>query len=98
MDTTAKKIGEYSLEHFHLLLVGTSIRGKEVILALEEHLVRGTRKGEACKMHEANFSQFSVRLAAIHEEDERIERMIQFYPNQVFAVASQMANQGQLHA
>jgi hypothetical protein len=66
-------------EHFHLLMVGTSIRGKEVKLALEEHLVRGTPKKEACAMHGANFSQFSSRLGALRDEYDRTSRMAKFY-------------------
>lgn len=79
MNTTDQHKGEFSSEHFFMLLVGTSIRGKPVKKALEEHLVRGTPKGKACQMHGANFSQFSVRLASIHDENQRIAGMIQFY-------------------
>jgi hypothetical protein len=66
-------------ELFHLLVVGTSIRGKEVKLALEEHLVHGTPKKEACLKHGANFSQFSSRLGALKDEYDRASRMAKFY-------------------
>lgn len=88
--STQERTGEFSKEHFHMLLVGTSIRGEEVKAALEEHLVRGTPKGESCKMHGANFSQFSVRLASIHDENKRVERMVQYYPHAIIAQSAAM--------
>lgn len=97
MSTTATE-GVFTLEHFHLLMVGTSIRGKEVIKALEEHLVHGTPKGESCKKHKANFSQFSVRLASIHDENERVERMVKFYPNAIITYSNALATQGSMQA
>lgn len=97
MSTTAKA-GQFTKEHFFMLLVGTSIRGDEVKLALEEHLVNGTPKGESCKMHGANFSQFSVRLASIHDENERVERMVKFYPHAIITYSTAMATQGAMHA
>lgn len=96
--STTENAGEFTLEHFHMLMVGTSIRGKEVIKALEEHLVRGTPKGESCKKHKANFSQFSVRLASIHDENERVERMVKFYPHAIITHSNAMATQGSMHA
>lgn len=95
---THENTGEFSKEHFHMLLVGTSIRGKEVRAALEEHLVRGTPKGQACKMHGANFSQFSVRLASIHDENERVERMVKYYPHAIIAHSEAMAAQAVQYA
>lgn len=73
------KPGNVTDDHFHLLLVGTSIRGEKVIKALREHLVNGTPKGQSVAKHGANFSQFSVRLATLHEESERIAHMVKFY-------------------
>lgn len=96
--STTENAGEFSKEHFHMLMVGTSIRGKEVIKALEEHLVYGTPKGESCKKHGANFSQFSVRLASIHDENERVERMVKFYPHAIIAFSNALEGQGTLHA
>lgn len=97
MSTTAKA-GQFTREHFFMLLVGTSIRGDEVKLALEEHLVHGTPKGESCKKHGANFSQFSVRLASIHDENERVERMVKFYPNAIIEFSSALTAQGAMRA
>ncbi len=82
--------GQVSNEQFHLLLVGTSIRGEKVIKALREHLVNGTAKGRSVAMHGANFSQFSVRLSTLHEENERISRMVKFYVPQHAAVTQQV--------
>lgn len=79
MNTNINTAGGFSLEHFHMLLVGTSVRGAEVKKALEEHLVRGTAKGISCKMYGANFSQFSVRLATLLDEHDRVSRMVKFY-------------------
>lgn len=77
--TESNQKGQFTLEHFHLLLAGTSIKGDEVKLALREHLVYGTQKKVACQMHGANFSQFSSRLGTLHNEHDRAARMAKFY-------------------
>lgn len=77
--TQSNQKGEFTLEHFCLLMAGTSIKGDKVKLALREHLVNGTQKKVACEMHGANFSQFSSRLGTLHNENDRISRMTKFY-------------------
>jgi hypothetical protein len=87
MGAVETKAGEFTPEHFEMLVGGTSIRGKKVLPALEEHLVRGTPKGQSCKMHNANFSQFSTCLRTVMQENDRVENMVKFYPEQASKVS-----------
>lgn len=71
--------GKVPSEQFELLLAGTDIRGPKVGEALRLHLVEGLTPKEACEQTGANRGQFSLRLKAVHEENQRVVRLLKFY-------------------
>ncbi|WP_153785368.1 PapB/FocB family fimbrial expression transcriptional regulator [Pseudomonas sp. EMN2] len=79
MDVHNLAPGKVPAEQFDLLLAGTDIRGLRVAEALRLHLVDGLTPKEACEQTRANRGQFSLRLKAIHEENQRVIQLIKFY-------------------
>lgn len=71
--------GRVTDEQFELLLAGTSIRGKDLILALHDYLVNGLDRPAALEKHGVPKSQFSTRLKGIFVESERARKLSKFY-------------------
>lgn len=71
--------GSVPKEQFDLLLKGTDIRGKNLLAALEMYLVSGVPPKDACEQMGVNRGQFSLRLKAVHRENERVVSLLKFY-------------------
>ncbi|MEC4242089.1 MULTISPECIES: PapB/FocB family fimbrial expression transcriptional regulator [Pseudomonas] len=71
--------GRVDPEQFDLLLAGTSIRSKELILALRDHLVGGRPVSEVVDENLVNLNQFYKRLRVLQAEHERAARLSRFY-------------------
>ncbi|MNJ71026.1 Adhesin biosynthesis transcription regulatory protein [compost metagenome] len=71
--------GQVDPEQLELLLAGTSIRSKELILALHAHLLNAMPVAEAVELHQVNLNHFYKRLRVVQAEHERAAKLSRFY-------------------
>ncbi|EGB2808525.1 transcriptional regulator [Salmonella enterica] len=70
--------GQVDIRHFRLLMTLGRIKKQSMQGALEDVMVRGASRGEACKRHGVSQSQFSVKYRQLQVLNQTAMRMCPF--------------------
>lgn len=73
------RAGEVSREHFRLLINISNIHSTKVILALEDFLVSGLTRQDACQKHQVALGYFSISLRRLQELSAQVVLMYPHY-------------------
>lgn len=67
--------GRTDISHFRLLASVSMIRKKNILNALEDVLIRGVSRREACERHGVSQSHFSVKFKLLQMVSQNVVRM-----------------------
>ncbi|MFS6817767.1 PapB/FocB family fimbrial expression transcriptional regulator [Citrobacter meridianamericanus] len=70
--------GQVDIRHFRLLMTLGRIKKQNMQGALEDVLVRGASRGEACERHGVSQSQFSVKYRQLQVLSQTVVRIYPF--------------------
>lgn len=71
--------GEVSPEHFKCLITLSRIRGKKIVMALEDFLVNGWARTDIFKIHKVSPGYFSLKLNQVRNCNKMIAEILPFY-------------------
>lgn len=73
------RAGQVPQDHFRMLINISNIHSSKVILALEDFLVRGLTRQDACEKHHVAQGYFSISLRRLQELSAQVVLMYPYY-------------------